>query len=265
MGKKKLAVFGEETKKESKKEAKKSAKVPGLAGGQRVKDMSSTAVIIEEPVLTEVAEGSKETKAPKVKKTQKIRGKKYQNAKKMIDKNKIYSLEEAIKLVKKSSYSKFGGSIEAHFNVSKKGLSGEAQLPYLKGKEKKVAIVNPEILEKIKAGKFDFDVLLATPADMPKLVPFAKVLGPKGLMPNPKNGTIVPDPEKAKAKFGEPKFTYKTESDFPLIHTIIGKFDQKDEELITNFKALVKAIGPTNIQKTFIKASMGPGIKVKID
>lgn len=264
MGKKKLAVLGEETKKNNKMETKKSAKAPGLGGGQRLKDMSATEVIIKEPTLTEDAEETRETKTPKVIKVPKVRGKKYQDAKKMIDKNKIYSLEEALKLAKKTSYSKFGGSIEVHFNVTKKGLSGDAQLPYLKGKEKKVAIVSPEILEKIKAGKLDFDILLAAPADMPKLISFAKVLGPKGLMPNPKNGTIVPDPEKAKEKFSQPKFTYKTEPDFPLIHTIIGKFDQKDEELIANFKALVKAIGPTNIQKAVIKASMGPAIKVSL-
>lgn len=268
MGKKKLVVFGEEQpKKQGNKEKNKLAKVPGLAGGQKVKDMSATAVIVEEPSFAPVPDGTglrtgKPVLPSKPPKPKKVRGKKYQNAKKMIDQKKVYSIEEVIKLAKKSSYSKFGGSIEVHFNVTKKGLTGEAQLPYLKGKEKKVAIVSPEILEKIKAGKFDFDILLATPADMPKLIPFAKVLGPKGLMPNPKNGTIVPDPEKAKAKFGEPKFIYKTESDFPLIHTIIGKFDQKDEELIANFNALVKAIIPTNIQKATIKSSMGPGIKV---
>lgn len=265
MGKKKIAVTGKETKKQPKEKIKKSAKAPGLGGGQRLKDMSATATIIEEPVLAEVFTEetvSKVAKAPKIKK---VRGKKYLEAKKMIDQTKLYPIEEAVKLAKKTSASKFGGSIEVHFNVNKKGLNGEAQLPYLKGKEKKVVVFNPEILEEIKAGKLNFDLLLATPADMGKLVPFAKILGPKGLMPNPKNGTIVPDPEKAKEKFSQPKFTFKTEPDFPLIHTIIGKFDQKDEELVANFAALVKAVSPTNIQKAVIKSTMGPGIKIKIN
>lgn len=257
MGKKKLAVVSE---KEPKK--KKSAKAPGLSGGQKLKDMSATAVIIEEPILTDLTEAPKVKAKEKVKKPAKVRGKAYQNAKKMIDSSKTYSIEEAIKLAKKSSYSKFGGSIEVHFNVVKKGLTGEVQLPFLKGKEKKVAVFSPEVLEEIKDDKIDFDILLATPADMPSLVPFAKILGPKGLMPNPKNGTIVDNPEKAKEKFSKPSFQYKTEPDFPLIHTVIGKFDQKDEELAANFKALAAAIGPTNIQKAVIKASMGPGIKV---
>lgn len=264
MGKKRLAIVGEEQPKEKqeKKEKKKTVKVPGLAGGQRLKDMGATAVIVEEPVLEKVPEVPKAPKAPKVKK---VRGKNYQNAKKMVDPTKNYSIEEAIKLVKKTSYSKFGGSIEAHLNVSKKGLSGEVQLPYFKGKSKKVAVFDNEILEKIKEGKIDFEVLLATPADMPSLVPFAKILGPKGLMPNPKAGTIVDDPQKAAEKFSQPKFNYKTEPDFPLIHTVIGKFDQPDKELVDNFQTLVAGIGPTNIQKAIIKSTMGPGIKVNFN
>jgi len=245
---------------------KKTAKVAGLKGGQRVKDMSATAVIVEEPSFAPPSESEAELRKgkPTLPKPKKIRGKKYQSAKKIVDQTKTYPLSEAIKLAKKSSYSKFGGSIEAHFNVGKKGLAGEVQLPFLKGKEKKVAVFNAETLAKIKDGKIDFDILLAIPADMPQLVPFAKILGPKGLMPNPKNGTIVSDPEKAKEKFSKPAFSFKTEADFPLIHTLIGKFDQKDEELAANFKALVKAIGAPNIQKATIKSSMGPGIKVNI-
>lgn len=252
MGKKKLATTDQE-------KPKKAAKTPGLGGGQRVKDMSSTEVIVEEPSLTEVPEGESQAKLPK---PPKVRGKKYQEVKKLVESGKAYSLTEAIKLAKKSSYSKFGGSLEVHFNVVKKGLTGEAQLPYLKGKEKKIAVADEETIAKIKVGKIDFDLLLASPADMAKIVPFAKILGPKGLMPNPKNGTLVPDPEKAKANFSKPSFQYKTEDDFPLIHTIIGKLTQPDEELVANFKALVKAIGTTNIQKAVLKASMGPGIKV---
>ena len=239
-------------------ESKKTAKVAGLKGGQRVKDMGATAVLVEEPVLKPVTQEEK----PKAQKPKKTRGKNYLKAKKMVDPNKFYPIEEAIKLAKETSFSKFGGSIEAHFNVNKKGLSGEVQLPYFKGKSKKVAIFDQEVLEKIKQGKIDFDVLLASPADMPKLVPFAKILGPKGLMPNPKAGTIVDNPQKAAEKFSQPSFTFKTEPDFPLIHTVIGKFDQPDKELIANFQALISAIGQKNIKKAVIKASMGPAVKV---
>ena len=252
MGKKKIVKPEEE-------KVKKTAKVAGLKGGQRVKDMSGTAIIVEEPILTtEEPKEIKKIKAPK------FRGKKYQNAKKMVEPGKIYSIPEAIKLAKKTSYTKFGGSLEVHFNVVKNGLTGEVQLPYLKGKEKKVAIADAGTIAKIKEGKIDFDLLLASPADMPKLIPLAKLLGPKGLMPNPKNGTIIPDPEKVKANFTKPSFQYKTESDFPLIHTVIGKLAQPDEELATNLKTLVKAIGAGNILKAVVKGSMGPAIKVSL-
>ena len=268
MGKKKITIVSEEESKKARSPTeakKKSAKAPGLAGGQRIKDMSATAVIINEPILAEpVQETPEEKKETEIKKPPKVRGKKYLKAKALIDPTIAYPINQAIQLAKKTSYSKFGGSIEAHFKVTRKGLAGEASLPYHKAKEKKVAVFNKEVLEKIKEGKIDFEVLLASPADMASLVPFAKVLGPKGLMPNPKNGTIVPDPQSAKEKFSQPSFIYKTESDFPLIHTVIGKFDQKDEELIANFKAIVTTIGPTNIQKAVIKASIGPVIKASL-
>jgi len=254
-------------KEEKDTKSKKTAKVSGLKGGQRVKDMSATAIIVEEPAFAPPEEELRTGKPilpAKPPKPKKVRGKNYQNAKKMVDQTKTYSIEEAIKLAKKSSYSKFGGSIEAHFNVVQKGLTGEAKLPYFQGKQKKVAIVNEEILSKIKEGKIDFDILLASPTDMAKLIPFAKILGPKGLMPNPKNGTIVEDPKKAIEKFSEPKYQFKTEPDFPLIHVVLGKFDQKDEELIANFKALIKAIDLKNIKKAFVKSTMCPSIKVAL-
>ena len=222
---------------------------------EEIKDLETPVEEVKEEVK------AKETKSVRVERN---RGKKYQSAKKMIDSTKTYTIEEAVKLAKESSTSKFGGSIEAHFNVSKKGVSGEAKLPHFEAKTQKVVIFNDEVLSDIKDGKLDFDVLLATPADMAKLVPFAKVLGPKGLMPNPKNGTIVPNPKEAAEKFSQAAFTFKTEADFPLIHTIIGKFDQKDEELIANYKALVAAIDPKNIQKAVIKSTMGPSVKVQV-
>jgi len=98
---------------------------------------------------------------------------------------------------------------------------------------------------------------------MPKLVPFAKLLGPKGLMPNPKNKTLVKDIKEAE-KFSGNCLTVKTEKEAPLIHTTFGKVSQKEEELIKNFEAVVKAINAKQIVKAYIKATMGPAIKVKI-
>lgn len=250
--------------KEKKEKPKDKTKVPGLAGGQRVKDMSATATIVEEPTAEELA---RETPAPKEKEKKlkiKQRGKRYKLAKKLVDSSKIYTLKEALLLLKKMSLAKFNGSVEVHLNVLEKGLSGEVSLPYFKGKERKIVVFTDQVGEKIKAGKIDFEVLLASPADMPKILPLAKILGPKGLMPNPKNGTLVPDPKKAQEKFATSAFYFKTEKDFPIIHTIIGKLNQPEQELAANFEALIKAIGPPKIKKAVLKSTMSPGIKVSL-
>lgn len=245
-------------KNEAKKEAKiKKGKTSGK--GERFADMSDTAVIIDEAAIeSQLAETPEEIKKAK---TAKVRGKKYQNAKKLLG-QRAYPLKEALELLKKISFAKFNTSVEVHLNVLSKGLEGNINLPYFQAKAKKVVIFDETIAEAVKSGKFDFDILLATPADMPKILPLAKILGPKGLMPNPKNGTLVLDPQKALSNFSGNALHFKTEKDFPVIHTIMGRIEQPTEELETNFKALVKAIGEKNIKKAVLKSTMSPGIKV---
>jgi len=120
------------------------------------------------------------------------------------------------------------------------------------------------LIKKIDQGKINFDVLLAAPAMMPKLAKYAKVLGPKGLMPNPKNNTISNEPEKL-VKQMQGKTPFKAEVKFPLIHQVIGKVKDSEKNLEENFLALVNAVGPGNINKAVITPSMGPGIKVNLD
>jgi len=252
-------------KKEKTKKTKSSGK------GERFADMSATAIVIDETALEK---GLKESiKAPpageakedkKPVKALKVRGKKYQEAKKKIDSKIKYDIKEAIKLLKQVSLAKFNGTVEAHLNVLEKGLGGETELPYFQAKAKKVVVFDDSIAENLKSGKIDFDVLLATAADMPKILPFAKLLGPKGLMPNPKNGTLVTDPKEALANFSGNALHYQTEKDSPIIHTVIGKLDQPDEELVANFQALIKAINPSKIKKAVLKSTMSPGIKVAL-
>ncbi|MBM3208876.1 hypothetical protein FJZ40_01085 [Candidatus Shapirobacteria bacterium] len=262
MGKKRIAEVGQETK--------RTAKIAGLKGGQRVVDMSMAAEKEQKPVAEKEApveatqkEEVKKTTAAVVKKPR-ARSKAYRASQAKLEPNKLYPLLEAIKLLKETSLAKFSGSAEAHFNTKKKGISGEAKLPYFAGKAKKVVIADEKILEQIAKGKIDFGVLLATPALMPKIVPLAKILGPKGLMPNPKNGTIVEKPEEARKNFSQNSLSFKTEKDFPLIHVVFGKISQKEKELEENLAALIKAIGAGNIKKLVIKATMGPGIKVGV-
>lgn len=203
--------------------------------------------------------------APAVKKAAKQgRSKKYRAVRAHLDKSKLYPVAEAVEVVKKASYSSFVGSVEAHLVVREVGMTAEVALPHSTGKSVKVAIVDEALLEKIAAGDIDFDVLVAHPEFMPKLARFAKVLGPKGLMPNPKNGTLTPNPELKKKALEAGAFTLKTEKKAPLMHLRIGKLDMPSNELVANLEALLKAL-KGKVLKLSIAPSMGPGIKVLIE
>ncbi len=248
-------------KDKNKKEEKKMVKSSGK--GEKFADMSSGPIIDEAKIEKELQESVPGQEEKKVKEPR-VRGKKYQAVKKQVDPNKTYPLKEALELLKKVSFGKFVGSVEAHLMVLEKGLSGEVNLPHFAGKVRRVVVFSDAMVEEIKTGKVNFDVLLASPADMAKILPLAKVLGPKGLMPNPKNGTLIPEPEKALSNFSQSALHFQTEKDFPLIHTVIGKVNQSIEELSANFEALIKAVNPKNIKKAVIKSSMSPAIKVSL-
>ncbi len=247
-------------KAKKKEEAKKSkTKVAGLKGGERVR------VVEGEEIKVEVAEEGEEEKAEsKKKRKKKSRGKKYKAALKKVDKNKQYPLKEAIELVKKTSVSSFVGNLEGHLVVDKAGEIGDLSLPHFKSKTKKVALVDSKTIAKIKEGKIDFDILLASPMQMKDLVPLAKTLGPKGLMPNPKNGTLVKDPAKAAKNWGSEGIKLATEKKAPVVHVVLGKLDQKEEELIANVEELIKIIGKEKVKKFSLTSTMGPGVKVAL-
>lgn len=257
MGKTKLTIVDEGTQapKKEKKPEKKKVHISGLKGGQRVVEVSAGPVITPE-----------ETKIPTEKrsqkeKKQKVRGKKYLAAKMKVEPGKAYPLPDAIKLAKETSISKFDGALELHLVLNKDSVSTQAELPHGTGKKKRVEIANEETVEKLKNGKVDFDVLLATADFMPRLVPFAKILGPRGLMPNPKAGTIIQNPKDAE-KFSGNSLQIKSEKQAPLVHLVIGKVSQPEKEISENLAAVIGAVGPKDIKKAVIKASMGPAIKV---
>ncbi|KKR29949.1 MAG: 50S ribosomal protein L1 [Candidatus Gottesmanbacteria bacterium GW2011_GWC2_39_8] len=174
----------------------------------------------------------------------------------------------ALKLLRDVTLTKFDGTVEIHINTVEKGLRGSVQLPHGTGREVRVKIADDKtidaIVESINGGKIDFDVLIAHPGVMSKLARVARILGPKGLMPNPKSGTISPTPEKVADKMSKGEIQWKTEADFPLIHQVLGKLSFKDEQLQDNFKALVKSIDQIKISKITIKSTMSPGIKVEL-
>lgn len=265
MGKTKTAFVGEAPEEKRSKFEKREHKVgekvhiSGLKGGQRIKVVETQI----EPTPEEAKEEeSASAKAAEKQRKPKVRGKKYQEAKTKIVPGKTYPLAEAVKLVKETSYSKFDGTCELHLVVKKAGISANVTLPHQAGREKKIEVASEATIKKISEGKIDFDVLLATNEMMPKLVPYARVLGPRGLMPNPKNGTIIKS-EKDAAKFSGNTLNLKTEKEAPLIHTVIGKVNQDDKELVGNAEAIINSLGGgKQILKVYLKATMGPSVKV---
>ena len=181
------------------------------------------------------------------------KGKKYLEAVSKVDKTRVYTLDEAVKLVKETSVSKFDGSVEIAMRLnldtrkSDQQLRGAIVLPNGTGKEKKVLVIakgdnakaakeagadyvgDTDMLEKIeKENWLDFDVMIATPDMMPLLGKLGKVLGPKGLMPNPKTGTVTTDVKKAVSDVKKGRVEYKTDS-YGNVHALVGKVSFTEE------------------------------------
>lgn len=224
------------------------------------------------------------------------RSKRYQEALKLSDKNKLYPIGDAIALAKKTAKTKFDGSMEAHFRLGIDASKGEQQvrgtvsLPHGTGQTKKIIafvsaakaeeaknsgadiVGTEETINKIKAsGKIDFDVAVATPEMMAKLAPIARILGPKGLMPSPKNKTITTNLTKTISALKTGQINFKND-DTGNVHQIFGKVSFEEKKLRENFNALMEAIKkvkPSSAKGVYLKnisinATMGPGIKVQI-
>lgn len=193
------------------------------------------------------------------------RGKLYSEAKKKIDRTKKYALEEAVKILKGIRFAKFDESVELHINVDEAGLKGEVELPFTTGKSVRVALVSDQLLLDIEKGKFEFDVLITHPSFMPRLAKYAKVLGPKGLMPNPKAGTISDKPEEVAKRFSKGVLRWKTEVKSPIVHQMIGKISHEEKNIKENAKKLIQSIGKGHILSLFIKTTVSPSLKIDIE
>lgn len=287
MGKKRMAIVGEVISDEEKQKQeriarqkegaklakiaeKKTGHVPGQKGGERVVDLSAEILAEAEAIEkktkeAEAAAGAKE----EVKKKRGRRGslgrsKIYKAAKSKVDPLRRYSPVDGLKLLKEVSYAKTDGTVELHLNLSEKGGPVNVDLPFSTGKSRQIAVADEETVAKIEKGQIDFDVLLASAEQMPRLVKYAKVLGPRGLMPNPKNGTVVANPKAAAEKLAKSSsVTLKADKDAAVIHTMVGKLSQKDDELLANIKAIMGAFGP-KLTKVTLKSTMSPGIKLEI-
>lgn len=222
------------------------------------------------------------------------KGKKYVEASKKIEKNNLYTKEDAIKLVKETSIAKFDSTVEVAIKLNldtKKAdqqLRGSLVLPNGTGKTKKVLVIakgeaataaknagadyvgDVDMIDKIqKENWFDFDVIVATPDMMAQLGKIGRVLGPRGLMPNPKTGTVTMNTAKAVEDIKKGMVTYKTDS-YGNVHSIIGKVSFSDEKLLENlayvYNTIVKAKPSTvkgnYIQNISVASTMGPGVKI---
>ena len=297
MGKKKLAIIDdsiqEEVKKKPSRKVAKSSAVEAISEVERTSDSmneteSGAKQTHSEP--TGEASGTSTTDEPTSKEPEratpkkvqkpgkaKPRSKKYQELVKDLDRSKTYPIPEAVDMVKKLSYAKFNATIEAHVNTVASGIRGLVSLPYASGKKLRILafgkgadsagadiVGTDSTLEEIEKGKINFDLVITTPDWMPKLAKVAKVLGPRGLMPNPKNGTITEDLKKAVEGFQSGKTEYKTEPKAPVIHLGLGKLDQPTEELSANIKILLQTVGKTRIKKVTLSPTMGPSVKVDL-
>jgi large subunit ribosomal protein L1 len=283
MGKIRVATLGTEEEGEQKRRAearrqtKKSKKVKvegvGMKGGERVAVVEGEDLKPEFKKLVadvEAAEAGEKPKKAKKQKKARVRGKRYQEATALVDRSKLYPIPEAVSLMKKTSFTKFDGTVELHINLStislgdKKDMRGSVSLPHGTGKQVRVAIADDELLEQVAKGTISFDVLVAHPSMMPKLAKVAKILGPKGLMPNPKTGTVGEDPDKLAQSLKTGKVNFKTEPDHPVIHMTVGKVSFEDKKLAENIAAVLDAVGRGKIAKATLAATMGPGIKLAL-
>lgn len=223
------------------------------------------------------------------------KGRKYLEAAKLVDATTSYSLEEAVALMKKASYVKFDESIELSLRLNvdprhaDQQIRGAMVLPNGSGRSQKVCVIaqgpqeqeakdagadfvgGKELIEDMKKGWLDFDVIVATPNMMGELGKLGKILGPKGLMPNPKTGTVTMDVKKAVEDIKKGKVEYRVDKD-GNINVLIGKMSFDDKKIIENFTALYDVVAkarPAAVKGQYflnvsLSSTMGPGIKVTV-
>lgn len=214
-------------------------------------------------------------------------GKKFQESSKLVEKGKTYDLSEAVALAVKTSPVKFDATVELHINLNvdprhaDQNIRDNLVLPAGTGKTVRVAVFADEntdnadlsgvdvILKQLEKGQINFDILVSTPANMPKLGKYARVLGPRGLMPNPKSGTVTTDIQKAVGEAKAGRVEYRVDST-GIVHLGAGKISFGETKLEENIRAIfasIKANKPASVKGTYVKTvhiatTMGPSITV---
>ena len=248
------------------------------------------------------AEDSKSKKKDKVQKAKKKRSANYATSKKILDNSKAYSVKEAIKSIRKALHTKFTEALECHINLgidtknSDQRVRFTTSLPHGIGKSIKILVISADkvssaddkgkdgnvtwrdvkVIDEIVSGKLkpeiDFNIIIASPSVMKDLGKAARLLGPKGMMPSPKTGTITDKPEKVLEDLAKGQVEIKSQPSHAVLHQIVGDFSFKDEQLIENVNHLLQELQKNTpskmkkklIQKVFLTSTMGPSIRVAL-
>jgi large subunit ribosomal protein L1 len=278
-------------------EASKPLAKAGKRSEKAIKEVEQKQAKEDRKAATKEAEAEGKPKQPKKPTRTQLerKGKNYRKLAEQIDKTKVYSLKEALELATKTSPVKFDATVEMHVRLgvdprqADQNLRDIVVLPAGTGKKIRIAVfadadgvaaakkagadiaASEEFLQQLDKGTFDFDVLISTPAMMAKLGKYARALGPKGLMPNPKSGTVTNDVAKAVTEAKAGRVEYRIDST-GIVHVGVGKVSFGTEKLEQNTRAILsslKANKPTSLKKAyvlsiFIASSMGPSIPVEI-
>jgi large subunit ribosomal protein L1 len=285
-----------ETQADSQAEEVKTAKA-GKRSAKAIKEAEEKQAKEERKVQTAEEQAEAKPKAQQKPARSKLerRGKNFRKAAELIEKGKVYNLAQALELATKTNPAKFDATVELHVRLgvdprqADQNLRDTVVLPAGTGKTVRVAVfadvddaaaakkagadiaAGDEFLQQLDKSTIDFDTLIATPAMMPKLGKYARLLGPKGLMPNPKSGTVTTDVSKAVTEAKAGRVEYRVDST-GIVHVGVGKVSFGDKKLVDNTRALlasIKANKPASIKGTYVKSvfittSMGPSIPVEI-
>lgn len=278
------AAAEDKAEKATAKAGKRSAKAQKEAEEKEAKEERKAHATDEE-----AAEKPKQVAKPTRSRLER-RGKKFRDAAKNVEAGKTYSLSEALELAQKTSPTKFDATVELHINLNvdprhaDQNIRDNLVLPAGTGKTIRVAVFDDEkaagadlagvenIIKQLDKGEINFDVLIATPAQMPKLGKYARVLGPRGLMPNPKSGTVTTDVTKAVNEAKAGRVEYRVDST-GIIHLGIGKVSFGQKKLLENAQAVVASVKgnkPASVKGTYLKTahvttSMGPSVAVSVN
>lgn len=283
-----------EAKAEPKAEPKKATAKAGKRSEKAIKEVEEKEAKEERKAAAKTEEEKPKAPAPKTRSVLERKGKKFREAAKLVEADKEYSLSEALTLAAKTSPSKFDATVEMHIRLNvdprhaDQNIRGNLVLPAGTGKSVRVAVFAEaddaakatkagaeiagieEVTKDLDKGIINFDVLIAVPTQMAKLGKYARLLGPRGLMPNPKSGTVTPNVAKAveEAKAGRVEFRVDSTG---IVHLGIGKVSFGEAKLADNAKAVIasiKSAKPNSVKGSYVKtvfvtSSMGPSIKVQ--